>query len=257
MVRQIISSVRVVTSVFGNPDMRRLQLGWGAMSFALWSFAISLGVYAFGVGGATAVGIAALVRLLPGALASPFAGLLGDRHPRRTVLLLSSLGVTAVLAGSALGVALGAPPALVFGLAGLFTVLSSPYVPAEGALLPAVARTPQELAAANVAHSAVDNAGFLAGAVLTGLLLATTGPEVAFAAAAAASAAAATLLAGLRRDTRPSYVRGADASGVLQETGRGARILLADTRLRLIATALTLLVFFEGAADVLVVIVAL
>ena len=47
-------------------------------------------------------------------------------------------------------------------LAGVFTVAVSGYVPAEAALLPALARTPQELSAANVTHSAMDNVGFLA-----------------------------------------------------------------------------------------------
>jgi hypothetical protein len=253
---RIAASLRAVASVFDNPDMRRLQLGWAATSFATWSFAIALGVYAFGVGGAAAVGIAALVRLLPGALASPFAGLLGDRHSRRAVLLASSFVAAAVLGGAALGVALDAPAWLVFALAGLFTVSSSPYVPAEGALLPAVARTPQELASANVAHSAMDNAGFIVGSILTGVLLATTGVEAVFLVAALASVAVAGLVAGLGRDARPAYIV-AGASGVLQQTGQGARTLLADPKLSLIGIAFTLLVFFEGAADVLVVIVAL
>ena len=66
-----------------------------------WCLAIALGVYGFEVGGAVAVGVVALVRLLPGALASPFAGLLGDRFPRRDVLIGSGLVVTVVLAGDA------------------------------------------------------------------------------------------------------------------------------------------------------------
>ena len=60
-----------------------LGLSKAGNSFANWSFAISLGVYGFDHGGATAVGIVALVRLAPGALASPFAGLLSDRFSRR------------------------------------------------------------------------------------------------------------------------------------------------------------------------------
>lgn len=76
-------SLGAVGAAFRNPDMRRLQLAWAGISFSLWSFTIALGVYAFDVGGATAVGVAELVRLLPGALASPIAGLLGDRHSRR------------------------------------------------------------------------------------------------------------------------------------------------------------------------------
>jgi hypothetical protein len=255
--RQVSTSLQAVASVFSNADMRRLQLSWAAASFALWAFAISLAVYAFDIGGAAAVGIAALVRLLPGALASPFAGLLGDRHSRRLVLLLSVSSAAVVLGGAALAVALDAPLAAVLALAGLFTVTMSPYIPAESALLPAVARTPQELSAANVAHAAMDNAGFLAGSVLTGVLLAVASPEAAFALAAVASVCGAILVVGLSRDSRPSYIAEATAGAVVRETARGAGALLGEARLRLAAASLTLLVFIEGAADVLIVIVAL
>ena len=45
--RHVGTSLRAIGSVFGNPDVRKLQLAWGATSFAIWSFAIALGVYAF------------------------------------------------------------------------------------------------------------------------------------------------------------------------------------------------------------------
>ena len=83
-------SLRAVAVVFSNPEMRRLQLAWGAESLAIWSFAIALGVYAFDASGPTAVGVAGAVRLLPGALAVPFGGLIGDRASRRSVLVASA-----------------------------------------------------------------------------------------------------------------------------------------------------------------------
>ncbi len=254
---RVSTSLQVVGSVFANPDMRRLQLAWALSSFAIWSFAIALGVYAFDLGGAAAVGIAALVRLLPGAVASPFAGLLGDRHSRRIVLVLSAGCAAAALASAAVAAAVDAPAAVVLGLAGLFTIATSPYVPSEGAMLPVVARTPQELSAANVAHSAMDNVGFLLGSVLTGVLLATTSPEIVFGATAIASLCAAVLLARLSRHEQPRYSAEVRARSALRETARGAKLLLADPRMRVVGAALTLLVFFEGAVDVLVVIVAL
>lgn len=242
--------------VFHNPEMRRLQLAWGAESLAIWSFAIALGVYAFDVAGATAVGIAALVRLMPGAFAAPFGGLIGDRSSRRTVLMLSALGTSALLGAATAAVAVGAPVAVVFVLAGLSTVAASPYVPAEGALMPLVARTPQELSAANVAHSVLDNLGFLAAGIASGALLATASPQAVFGMAAGAGLIATLLLARLTPDARPAYAR--ETSGtVFAEMAEGARSLLGDARLRLVGITLTLLVFFEGAADVLVVIVAL
>ena len=100
---------------------------------------------------------------------------------------------------------MAAPAWVVYALAGVFTVASTPYVPAEGALLPLVARSPQELAAANVAHSQMDNLGFLLASLAAGTLLALASPEAAFAAAAAAGVFTAGILASLGRDERPSY----------------------------------------------------
>jgi MFS family permease len=101
--RQLRASLGSLAAVFRNPSLARLMIGWAGMTFATWAFAIALGVYAFEAGGATAVGIAALVRLLPGALASPFAGLLGDRWSRRMVLMVSALlsGLAIALAAAA------------------------------------------------------------------------------------------------------------------------------------------------------------
>src|SRR5213595_3306426 len=112
-------SLRAVAVVFRNPEMRLLQLAWGAESLAIWSFAIALGVYAFDAAGATAVGVAALVRLLPGAFAAPFGGLIGDRFSRRAVLIGSALANAALLAGATVAAAVGAPAAVVFAIAGL------------------------------------------------------------------------------------------------------------------------------------------
>ena len=42
----LLRSLSAVAVVFRNPEMRRLQLAWGAESLAIWSFAIALGVYA-------------------------------------------------------------------------------------------------------------------------------------------------------------------------------------------------------------------
>ena len=249
-------SLRAVAVVFSNPEMRRLQLSWAAESLAIWAFAIALGVYAFDASGATAVGVAGLVRLLPGALAAPFGGLIGDRSSRRAVLIVSALGNAALVGGATAAAALDAPVSVVFVLAGLSTVAVCPYVPAEGALMPLVARTPQELSAANVAHSAMDNVGFLAAGIASGLLLAVASPQAVFGMAAIAGLVSALFLVALSRDERPAYA--IETSGtVLTEIGRGARSLLSDARLRLVGVALTLLLFFEGAADVLAVIIAL
>jgi MFS family permease len=255
--RQLRASFASLVAAFGNPGLARLVFGWAGMTFATWAFAIALGVYAFGQGGSTAVGIAALVRLLPGALASPFAGVLGDRHSRRLVLMLSTAASGLAIALAATAVVADTPAWVVYGLAGLFTVASAAYVPAEGALLPLVARTPSELSAANVAHSQMDNLGFLLASLAAGVLLALASPEAAFAAAALIAILTAAILATLGRDERPAYDEGPGAPGVLHETAVGLRALIATPKLRLVGITLTALVFVEGAADVMVVVVAL
>lgn len=242
---------------FGNRDLALLGLGKAATSFAGWTFAIALGVYGFEAGGAVAVGVVALVRLAPGALASPFAGLLSDRYSRRSVLVGSCLAISLVLATAAAAATANAPTAFIFALAGAFTVASSGYLPAEAALLPALARTPQELSAANVTHSSMDNSGFLAAAICSGVILALTTPAVAFAVAAAVALAAAVLLDRIERDRRPAYVADGEIAGMWAQTTLGFRTLGRHRGLRLLAATLIVLVFFEGVADVLAVITAL
>jgi MFS family permease len=255
--RQLRASLSSLVAVFRSRELGRLVLGWGGMTYAMWAYAIALSVYAFEHGGATAVGIAALVRLLPGALASPFGGLLGDRHSRRLVLTLSALFSGAAIALSAIAAIADAPAWVVYAFAGVFTVASTPYVPAEGALLPQVARSPQELSAANVAHSQMDNLGFLAAALSTGVLLAVATPQAAFAAAAGAGVLTALVLATLSRDERPVYEQGEDASSVVRQTALGFRALMDDERIRLVGLMLTALVLIEGTLDVMMVVVAL
>lgn len=253
----ITASAKALNDVFRNPDLGRLQFAWVGVSFATWAFAITLGVYAFDVAGAAAVGIAGLVTSLPGAIASPFGGLLGDRFSRRLVMLVSAFTSALALAAAAFAVNMDADLWIVFASAGLFTVCCSPYIPAEAALMPQLARTPQELSAANVAHSVMDNIGYLGGAVISGVLLAVTSVSVTFAVAAVFATASCLVLASMRRDSRPDYDDQVDAAGVLRQTLVGFRALLSNAQLRLIGTCVSLLFFFVGAIDVLVVLVAL
>jgi hypothetical protein len=52
-----------------NPGLRRLQLAWAGSNLGTWGFGVALSVYAYEQGGAAAVGIVALLRLVPAAIA--------------------------------------------------------------------------------------------------------------------------------------------------------------------------------------------
>ena len=82
---------RALADALATPDLRRLQLAWACAAVGGWIFMVALAVHAYHVGGATAVGLAALVRMVPAGLAAPALGLLGDRFSRRDVLLVTSL----------------------------------------------------------------------------------------------------------------------------------------------------------------------
>ena len=66
-----------------EPNLRRLQLGWTAFFLVDTLSTVALSVWAFDHGGASAVGVVGLARLLPGAIALPFGAWAADRFPRR------------------------------------------------------------------------------------------------------------------------------------------------------------------------------
>jgi hypothetical protein len=54
-----------------NPALRRAQLAFLGAWTAEWAFTVALGVVAYREGGATAVGLVGLLRMLPSALLAP------------------------------------------------------------------------------------------------------------------------------------------------------------------------------------------
>src|SRR3954471_11166656 len=131
-------AAQLVGAGLATGPLRRLQLASGASALGSWTFFVALAVYAYRAGGPTAVGAAALVRMVPAGLAAPAAGVLVDRHPRRD-MLLAALALRALIAAAiAAAVAGGAPLAPVLVLAALLTVVSSAHTPAQAALLPAL-----------------------------------------------------------------------------------------------------------------------
>jgi MFS family permease len=252
------TSVGALMIDFSNRDLGLLGIATVCIAFATGCFTIALGVYGFEAHGAVGVGLVALIRFLPGSLASPFIGLLIDRLPRRTVLLGSSIANVAVLAAATAAAALGAPTWVVFVFPALFAIASCGYGPAHAALTPTLAKTPQQLSASNVTHSAMESAGSLSAALVAGILLGSTSPGFVFGVAAAATAAVVALVIGVKKDSRPEYLaEDEEVVGALRELTVGMRTLLDHPALRLASATLVLLYLFQGFAAVLVVVMAL
>jgi MFS family permease len=237
--------------------LRRVQLSWTIAGVGSWCFFVVLAVYAFDVGGATAVGIAALVRMLPAGLAAPLAGVLVDRCARHDVVIGSLVAQAVALTAIAVAVVSGAPFAVVLGLAALFTVSSAAHRPAQAAILPALAQTPKQLGACNAVWSAIDNGAFLAGSLLGGTLIAIASVQAAFGATALLLALAVIPMALITRDPVPAHRHGSETEGALAQVLAGIRQVSAHRDLRLVVSFLTVATLVEGAVDVLVVVVAI
>ena len=193
------AALRAVRDVLASPALRRLQLAWLGSILGNWAYLVALGVYAYEQGGAAAVGLVGVIRLIPGALAAPFTSALADRYPRVWVMIGSDLIRCALMLAASATIATDGPAPVVYVLVGLTTIATTVFRPAQSALLPALVRSPAELTAANVASSTLESAGTFLGPALGGLLLAVSSAEVVFAANAASFLWSAILVLGLRR----------------------------------------------------------
>jgi MFS family permease len=253
-------SLAAIASNFGNPHLRRLQLAGAGSVTGQWAYAVALAVYAYNDGGAKAVGIVALIRTIPSAIAAPFTSTLVDRLPRVTVMASVSLGRAATI-GSAGAVALsGGPSWLVYVLAGTTSILATAFLPAESSLLPDLARTPEELSAANVTRSTIDSIGSFAGPAIGGALLAVTRPGAVFLVTAGTFVWSALLVSTIRPrgGSRPKdQAASPERASFLREAGAGFKAIAAERRLRVVIGLYAAQTLVAGALGVLVVVTAL
>ena len=243
-----------LAGVVRNGNLRRSELAWGAAITAEWAHFVALGVFAYDVGGTVAVGIAGLVRLMPAALVAPFAASLGDRFRRERFLVGVALVGSAALAGSAAAFYAGKNEVLVFALAGLVGLASTLVRPALQALLPSLARTPQELIAANSATSTVEGLGTLVGPLAAGLLVSLADVGVVFAVGSVAFAAAAVLFARVRVEGRVHAAPASAARGALRSAVSGFETALRERRPRLVIRLVFAQAFVRGCLNVLIVV---
>jgi MFS family permease len=243
-----------LAGVARNGNLRRSELAWGAAITAEWAHFVALGVFAYDVGGTVAVGIAGLVRLLPAALVAPFAASLGDRFRRERFLVGVALVGSAALAGSAGAYYAGKNEVLVFILSGLVGLASTLVRPALQALLPSLARTPQDLIAANSATSTVEGLGTLVGPLAAGVLVSLADVGVVFAVGSVAFAAAAVLFARVRVEGRVHAAPASAVRGALRSAFSGFETALRERRPRLVIGLVFAQAFVRGCLNVLIVV---
>ncbi len=255
---RISESVDAFRGVFRNPDIRRIQLAFAGSVTGNYAYSIAVAVYAYRQGGATAVGILTFARLGAGAAVAPLAASIVDRHPRQRVMLASDLVRVATMGGLALSAMLHSAALVVYALAVVTTVSSTIFRPAESALLPTLANSPEELTAANVSSSTIDSVASFVGPALGALLLAAAGPTVVFFVNAGSFAWSALLVARVHGpdnviELSANSGEDDDHEGLLA----GVRAIRREPRLALLIGLYAAQTLVAGALGVLTVVTAL
>lgn len=255
--RRFRDSLSAFASVWRNTNLRWLELAWTASIVGHYAFLVAVSVYAYGVGGEKAVGLVFLARLIPAALVAPFAGMLGDRYPRERVLLVTNLTRIVLVAAAAIAVLADAHAWVVYGLAIAATVATTPFRSSQAALTPSLARTPEELTAANAVASGIESIAVFAGPALAGVLFAFASTGAVFLMTAGLIVVSALFLVLMQVEAVERPRRELDASTIAAERLAGFTTLGRDRSLGVMMGLLTAQTAMFGALQVFIVVTAI
>jgi MFS family permease len=232
-----------------NPAMLRLHAAWFLSIAAEWAFTVALLVLAYGIGGVLAASLVTTLRMLPPVLGAPIAVTVTDRLPGGMVLAVVHALRAVVVAACGAVLAFDLSPVLLFVAAPVEGLLAVLRRPATLSLLPALARSPEELVAGNAITTFGEGLGVLLGPIVGSILLAVAGLEVAVTAPAIGLAAAALLAATIRVPAR----RAAVARGPLRELVDGFSALRRHPTAGLVIGLFGAQTFVRGLLTVLLV----
>lgn len=192
------ATVAAVREALANDGIRRLELVWSIGTAADAALLVVLMVVVYARDGVVAAGVLGAVRMGPAVLAGVLAGSVVQRFGGRRLLL--GLGVVRAAAAALCAIVIAAdmPSILLFVLTTIGAVAGAPVRPAAATLMPALARSPGELVAANMAWGTGEGLGTFAGPFVAGLLIAAGQPALVAALVAAAFVLTVLVVVGLR-----------------------------------------------------------
>lgn len=238
------------------PNLRRAQLSFGATWASEWAVTVAVGILAFRNGGATAVGIVGLVRMLPAALLAPIAAGIVDRHRRESVLVGVGLVRAASLGGAALVAWRMSSPAPAYVLIAVETSAQTLYRPAHSALLPSICTTATELTSANVVRGSLDSISALVGPLVAGALVGPINVQGVFAVCAVTSVWASWLISRVKYEAPPRLVDETPARAA-RDAIEGLVIIGRSRDLRMVTALGCAQTFIRGCFSVFAVVLAL
>jgi MFS family permease len=247
---------RAFSSLAGNTALLRVLAAYLLFILTEYAVWIAMLVFAYNRGGTAVAGLVAVAQLAPAAVVAPVAASLSDRRSPVVMLAGGYLAQVAGMAGTAAAIGAGAP-LTAYAAAVFASTAVTATRPAQSALIPSLAATPDQLTAANVVAGWLEAAGAAAAGLLVGVLISLAGVGSVFAVCAGLGLVAALLVAGLRAQPLAAE---ADADASTANPGgvaEGLRLAVRQPRLRLMLALLTADAVVVGALDLLVVILAL
>ena len=230
------------------------QIAFFFFNGAEWAVWIAMLVYAYDRGGATMAGLVALIQLVPATLFAPFASVLADRYRPALVLTLSYVAQGIAMGATAAVLILGGPPWLAYGCAAVAATAVVVTRPTMAVLMPALARAPQELTAANVISGWNESISVLIAPAVAGLLIAAWGPGWVFLVMAVLVLCGAALVF---RIDGPAAAVSDGSTATAAELVEGFRVLRREPEARLLVGLLGSQYVAIGMLDVLYVVLAI
>src|SRR3954465_333726 len=239
----------VLAEVRANRKLACVVLSYAVFVLAEYASWLAILVVAFDRGGAPQPGLGALAQLVPAALLAPvLARAVESGNP----IWLRILGHLVQAGGLFLAACASLPglPLLAYGGAVIASVAIGTTRPAQAAVLPTLADTPEQLTAGNVALGWVENAAIAGAGLVAGLLLAVSDPGITLGACAVLMLVAAIAIVPLNEHRTEQL-------DVTPETEGGMGPVFRNSAAVLLLALLTTQWVVVGALDVLYVVLAI
>jgi hypothetical protein len=169
--QRFAAPLELVRSLTGNRAIVRLILGYGLFTVCEYSVWLAILVYAYAHGGTTAAGLVAVGQLVPAALVAPVMAVRSDNGSPVSMLLVGYACQVGGLGVAAIVIDTSGPSAAVYAGAVLAASALTAVRPAQAVVLPGLARSANELTAANVALGWIEAVGIAISGVWVAALL--------------------------------------------------------------------------------------
>jgi len=244
-----MAGMRVALALLKIRDMRRVMAALTAFAITEHGSWLAVMVLAYRRGGVGETGVVLFAMLAPSGLLAPLAATRLARLGGRRALVGGFLAQATFMALTGLALELGANALITYAAALTASISLVLTRPATASLLPSMARTVQELTAANATVGLVATLGLFIGPALAGAVLATWSISGVFFSVAILMTAAAILTAGIAE--RPTDLDEAEDLVETMPNDPEEPAVSADSSSTRIVIALLSLVFFTvGVLDV-------